>query len=56
MSDKTEKAKEYSKRYYQKNREIWVEKYNGQKVTCTICGSIISKCNLLRHQRTNKKC
>tara|TARA_E500000305_G_C3915270_1_gene185347 strand:+ start:91 stop:693 length:603 start_codon:yes stop_codon:yes gene_type:complete len=49
-----EKRKEYQKEYYNQNKEKINEKLK-EKITCDICGSIISNGELKRHQRT-KKC
>lgn len=43
-----------AKAYYLKNRDKILKRQN-TKVTCPICNSIVSKCNLKVHQ-TSKKC
>lgn len=49
----SEKVKETSKRYYENNREKIIE-IKRQKIPCEICGSIVSKGDLCKHQRTQK--
>jgi len=46
--------KQKAKAYYLKNRDKILKRRN-TKVTCPICSSIVSKCNLKVHQ-TSKKC
>jgi hypothetical protein len=46
--------KQNAKNYYLKNRDKILKRQN-TKVTCPICTSIVSKCNLKVHQ-TSKKC
>ena len=43
----------YNKAYYQQNKEQMKEQRK-EKITCSICGSIVRKCGLKRHQRTPK--
>ena len=47
--DKADKIKEYRKEYYEKNADKIKE-----KVCCDICGSLLSKQYLTRHQKTTK--
>ena len=58
LKEYTEKNKEkilqYKKEYRQKNKKE-INKKQLEKVECTICNSLITKCNLGRHQKT-KKC
>ena len=63
-----EKRNEHSKEYRKNNKEIISEKkkeYNyenkeqikekaSQKITCDICGAMITKYNIARHQKSNK--
>jgi len=42
--------KEKSKEYYENNKDKIF-----QKIECPICNSLITKCNLKRHQKS-KKC
>ena len=42
----------YAKKYYKQNKtDILKQKY--EKVTCE-CGSVVNKCNLSNHKRSNK--
>jgi hypothetical protein len=51
--DNKEKIKEYSKQYCEDNKEKLIEKRK-EKITCELCGSIVNKSCLKRHQRTPK--
>jgi len=51
--NKIEKNK-YQKKYYQQNKEIALTKQK-EKITCSICGKLISRRNIKRHQR-NSNC
>ena len=48
-----DKRLEYDKEYYQQNKDKILE-YRKQKIECNICGCIIRRDCLPRHQRTNK--
>jgi hypothetical protein len=50
--DNREKNKEYCKEYYYENKEKINEK-NKEKIICE-CGYEITKCNLKRHQKSDK--
>lgn len=41
---------------YRENNIDKIHQYNNEKITCEFCYCKISKCNLKRHQKTNKKC
>lgn len=49
-----EKIREKKKQYHQNNREKILER-NKQKIECPICGSMITRTGMKRHQQT-KKC
>jgi hypothetical protein len=48
-----DKIKEQKKEYCDNNREK-INKKQNEKIICDICNSIVSRVNLLRHQRSNK--
>ena len=62
---KTDKVKEYYKKYYEDNREKknaqsrkWEQEHKdrlNEKVVCDNCGAITNRCNRFRHKHT-KKC
>jgi hypothetical protein len=54
QEDHKEEQKEYKKQYYEQNKEKISEKEK-VKVTCEVCGSVVRKKELARHQKT-KKC
>lgn len=47
-------TKEYNKKYYEEHKYMYKTKYN-VSITCSVCGAVIKKKNLCRHQRS-KKC
>jgi hypothetical protein len=49
-----EQRRRWKQNYYQKHKD-YVKKYNGEKVECEICGSIVQRSYKKVHQR-NKKC
>jgi len=49
-----DRRKNYDKKKYENNKEIINEKRK-EKTTCDICGSIVNRGGLKRHQK-NKKC
>ena len=51
--DNHEKILKQLKDYREKNREKISQRTN-EKIVCDNCGSIVSRCNLRRHQRTSK--
>lgn len=44
-------SKEYSQKYYRENLHVYKSKYN-VSTTCPVCGAVIKKKNLFRHQRS----
>ena len=50
--EKQDHKKEVQKEYYEQNKDVTNEKRT-EKISCE-CGSIIMKCNLLRHTKNNK--
>ena len=48
------KSIEYRRKYFQENRERIV-KTMYEKISCPLCGSVVSKSHMNRHQKT-KKC
>lgn len=54
MPPTEEQMRRWKKNYYNKHKD-YVKQYNGTKVECEICGSIIQRSYKKVHQR-NKKC
>lgn len=46
-------SQEYNKKYYQEHKYVYKSKYN-VNTTC-LCGAVVKKKNLIRHNRS-KKC
>ena len=44
---------ELSKQYIEKNKEVIIEQRK-VKITCVVCGSIITKKNILQHNKSKK--
>ena len=45
---------EYTRQYYLKNKEkLTLRMY--EKIRCSVCGKLGTRCNIVRHQRS-KKC
>jgi hypothetical protein len=51
--DNKDKICEKSKKYYEKNKQK-IDERNGQKIECSICGSIVRKSDMARHKRSAK--
>ena len=51
--DNREKIKEYMKEYYDDNK-LTIKENNKEKLTCNLCNSQITKCNLARHNKSIK--
>lgn len=47
-------SKLYNKKYYQEHKYVYKSKYN-VNTTCLICGAVVKKKNLIRHNKS-KKC
>ena len=47
-------TKEYNKKYYEEHLHEYKTKYN-VSITCSVCGAVIKKKNLNRHNKS-KKC
>lgn len=50
-----EQRKIWHRNYYLRNKE-YVNKYNGTKVVCELCGCTVQRSYLRVHQRITKKC
>lgn len=48
-----EETKEYKKQYYETNKAE-IEAKRAEKVTCDVCGSVVSKGNIAIHNKTKK--
>lgn len=44
---------EYNKKYYESNKDR-IKEMMTQKIECEVCKKMVSKCNLPKHQRTEK--
>ena len=55
--DNKEHIQQVVKQYFENNKDVirqYKRQYNGEKITCNVCGCQLNRNNLARRQRTNK--